>query len=305
MMMRVIDFFCGAGGSSLGATWAGGRVVAAVNHWEIAALSYERNHHVRPLRESCQDVSPADLPRADVMLFSPECTSHSRARGARPRDEMSRATAWQVVRFVGALAPRAWVVENVTEIAQWPPFGEWVAALRGLGYHVNHDAAGRPGQVLDASEFGVPQARRRWFLVGCRDFQPIIVSPRLPAVPVAECIDWSLPSRPITRRERPLAAKTLHRIEEGRRRFGSRHLVQYNGTATAQPLDSPCRTVTTRDRFALVDGDNIRMLSPRELLRIMGFPEDYYLEGNRSEQIAQVGNAVAPPVMRAILEQVS
>lgn len=303
--MRVIDFFCGAGGSSLGATWAGCTVVAAVNHWEIAALSYEHNHGLRPLRESCQDVSPEDLPEADVMLFSPECTSHSRARGARPRDEMSRSTAWQVVRFVRALAPRAWVVENVTEISQWPPFGEWVAALQELGYHVNHDAAGRPGQVLDASEFGVPQARRRWFLVGHRDFEPVIVSPHATPVPVAECIDWSLPSRPVIRPERSLAEKTLHRIEEGRRRHGDRFLVQYNGTATSQPLDAPCRTVTTRDRFALVDHDRIRMLSPRELLRIMGFPERYHLEGNRSEQIAQAGNAVAPPVMRSILEQVS
>lgn len=303
--MRVIDFFCGAGGSSCGAEMAGLRPVAAVNHWLVAARSYELNHGIRPLRESCQDVSPEDLPQADILLFSPECTNHSRARGARPRDEMSRATAWQVARFVRAMSPRAFVVENVTEIAQWPDFGEWVAELQDLNYHVNHDATGRPGQVLDSSEWGVPQSRRRWFLVGHRDFEPVVVSPRRPAVAVAECIDWSLPTRPIIRLERPMAARTIHRIAEGRRKFGSRHLVQYNGTATAQPLDRPCRTVTTRDRFALVDGDNIRMLSPRELLRIMGFPETYSLEGTRAEQVAQAGNAVAPPVMRGILEQVA
>ena len=306
MTLTVGDFFCGAGGSSCGAEQAGFRPVCAVNHWEIAALTYERNHGIRPLRDSICTVDPADLPRADVLMFSPECQSHSSARGARPRDDMSRSTALEVVRFVAALKPRAFVVENVPAMRQWPRFGEWTMALEDLGYGLNTDDHGRRGQILDASEWGVPQARRRLFVVGGRGYVPTVRSPRMRPVPVAEVLDWNLSLRPIDGRRRPLSAATMARIDAGRRDHGSEpFLVQYNGTATTQRVDEPCRTIPTRDRFALVVGDGMRFLTPQELLRVMGFPDGYRLAGNRSEQVMQAGNAVCPPCMRGILEQVA
>ena len=304
--MRVIDSFCGLGGSSLGATWAGHHPVAAINHWLIAAMAYEANHGIAPLRRSIQDVDPSDLPAADILLFSPECQSHSSARGARPRDEISRDTALDVVRFVEALRPVAFVVENVPAMRRWPRFGSWVASLENLGYGLNHDCRGRTGQVLDASEWGVPQARRRLIVAGRRGCIPVVRSPRLRPIPVGECIDWSLPCGSVTRRERPLSPNTLRRIQVGRETHGDTpFLVQYNGTATTQPLDIPCRTLPTHDRFALVDGDRFRFLQPSEMLRIFGYPDTYRLAGNRAEQVMLLGNCVPPPLMRGVLEQVA
>jgi len=303
--MRVIDFFCGAGGSSLGAERAGGVLVAAVNHWEIAALTYELNHDVAPVRTSIQQVDPAALPPADVLLFSPECQSHSAARGARPRDEISRNTAFEVVRFVDAMRPRVFVVENVPGIRGWERFGAWVSELRALGYGLNEDGRGRAGQVLDSAEWGVPQNRVRWFLVGSQGYLPHVASPRCSVRTVGECIDWTIPASRIDARRR--APRTLDAIAEGRRLFGAAPFlrVYFGSGPQVMALDRPCRTVTTRDRFGLVHGDTYRMLQPCELLRVMGFPDGYQLAGNRQQQVMQLGNAVPPPVMRGILEQVA
>jgi DNA (cytosine-5)-methyltransferase 1 len=88
-------------------------------------------------------------------------------------------------------------------------------------------------------------------------------------------------------------------------------LIVYYGTDGSggwQPIHSPLRTVTTLDRFGLVnptdDGVMFRMLQVPELRRAMGFPDDFRLiRGNRREQIKVLGNAVCPPVMAGVLAQ--
>lgn len=287
----------------MGAVWAGAQVVAAVNHWSVAAASYERNHHVRPISSSVSDVQPEDLPAADVLLFSPECTNHGGTRGAAPRDESSRNQGWDVIRFVRAIRPRAFVVENVRGFRGWERFSEWAAALQDLGYALNRDADGRAGQMLCAADWGVPQARHRLIVVGVRGYEPHIQSPRMEWRPVVECIDWTLPMPRID--SRPRATSTLARIALGRELFGAAPFltVYYKCGPQVASLDRPCRTVTTRDRFGLVAGDRYRMLQPAELLRIQGFPDSYSLAGTREQQVMQVGNAVPPGLMAGVLEQ--
>jgi DNA (cytosine-5)-methyltransferase 1 len=102
--------------------------------------------------------------------------------------------------------------------------------------------------------------------------------------------------------KRPLAPKTRERIRAGQRMFGEEFLTVYYGNESdGQGLDVPLRTVTAKDRFGLVRHDTLRMLSPRELARCMGFPDSYRLTGGRSEQVARIGNAVCPPVAEALV----
>lgn len=87
-------------------------------------------------------------------------------------------------------------------------------------------------------------------------------------------------------------------------------LVKYYGTGAGAELRSPLDTVTCRDRFGLVTvhGEpyaivdiGLRMLSPRELARAQGFPEDYILVGTQAEQVARIGNSVPPPLAAAVI----
>ena len=105
---------------------------------------------------------------------------------------------------------------------------------------------------------------------------------------------------------------TLQRIDRAFAQIGREtpFLVVYYGTDAAggwQPLDRPLRTITTLDRFALVapngSGHTMRMLQPLELAAAMGFPSSYkWPQSNRREKIRLVGNAVCPPVMRAVIK---
>lgn len=90
-------------------------------------------------------------------------------------------------------------------------------------------------------------------------------------------------------------------------------LVKYFGTALGADLNEPAPTATTKDRFGLVtvriDGEEfvivdigMRMLTPRELARAQGFPEDYILTGSKTSQVARIGNSVCPVMAKVLVE---
>jgi DNA (cytosine-5)-methyltransferase 1 len=97
----------------------------------------------------------------------------------------------------------------------------------------------------------------------------------------------------------------MARIEAGRARFGSRFLVGYYGNERGgRSLDAPLGTVTTHDRFALIDGDRMRMLLPAEVRAAMGFPEDYALPPQRKLAVHLLGNAVVPAVAEFVCSRI-
>lgn len=295
--MRAVDLFAGAGGTSTGATMAGVRVVAAVNHWRRAVDAHAANHPEAIHR--CQDIAlmdPRDLPAFDLLLASPECRGHTPARGkdAAPRHDPSRATAWCVVNVAEVCRPRFLAIENVPGMRTWALYPMWRSALEALGYSLRE-------YVVDAADFGVPQTRERLIiLAGHERPAPVWRMPTLARHRSAdETIDWDAgewsavdaPGR---------AAATLRRIAEGRRRFGSRFLVRYNGAARhGRPVSAPWGTLTTIDRFGIVDGDRMRMPTLREYLRAFSFPETYQLSGTRRDGVKLCGNAVPPLLARA------
>jgi DNA (cytosine-5)-methyltransferase 1 len=296
-MLRAIDMFAGWGGFTLGASLAGLNVVWAANHWPVAVEAHAANHpHVAHV---CQDLRQADwttLPSFDVLLASPACQPHSQASQPkrRPKHDAERATAWAVIDCADACEPRAIVVENVLDFRRWRLFEHWRGALAGLGYHV---------ELLElvATDFGVAQRRTRLFVVATRE--PVLMQwPRAAVEPViGDLLDW--PSgewRPVS--EASSGARA--RIEAGRR-LGRRFWVQHVSHHTGAPLTRAISTITCQDQHAIVDGDRYRPLTIRETARAMGFPDSYGWPPGvcRRDAIRGLGNAVCPPVARALLER--
>lgn len=295
--MKTIDLYCGAGGWSTGAKQAGCDVVAAVDHWAIALRSHAYNHPgTQHLCEDLGKLDPARLPGCDLLLASPPCTGHTIARGIdKPHHEFQRNSALDVLRFVKALKPRFFIVENVPEFSRWSHYESWCVRLQKYGYGI------RP-YIFDASLFGVPQERVRMYMVGVKDK----VAPKIqvPAVRVETASSFLQldkgPWSPVAGH----ATKTLSRIERAQRQHGQNVLVPYYGSAVGgRPLSRPVGTITTLDRYALVIGNKMRMLNVSELKAAMSFPENYLLHGNRREQIKQLGNAVCPTVAAEIIRQ--
>lgn len=237
----VVDLFAGGGGASTGIEAALGRPVdLAVNHSPVAIAVHEANHAgTRHLTSDVFEVDPLEATRGapvDLLWASPDCRHFSRAKGSRPdrpRSKKIRALAWVVVRWAKDVRPRVICLENVIEFMTWGPLDKagqpiaskagttwraWCSSLRRLGYAVEW-------RELDASRYGAPTRRKRLFVVARCDGLPIRwPAPThgpglLPFRTAGECIDWTIPTRSIFNRKRPLAEKTLQRIAEGIRRF--------------------------------------------------------------------------------------
>lgn len=299
--MRAIDLFAGWGGFTAGATEAGAEVVWAANHWPLAVQTHAANHpetvHV------CQDLRQADwtqLPAYELLLASPACQGHSTASQPKRRlyHDAMRATAWAVVDCAEVTRPKALVVENVPAFLRWQLFPLWRQALELLGYQLRV-------QVLRASYFGVPQRRDRLFVVGMRDrTPPEIVAPNTTEPAFGPCIEWDAPGW------RPIAdcrgAEARQRIEVARRNHGPRCLSQHVTGHPGVPLHEPIRTLTTKDQWVVIDGEQYRPLNVREMARGMGFPERFRVPAGatRLDQMRGFGNAVPPPVARSVVGQV-
>lgn len=314
MAIRTLDLFAGGGGSSWGAQAAGAKIVCGVDAAPFAVSTYQRNFPNAKAVELMmdEDTGPSDLPnlgKIDLLLASPECTNHTCARGSRPRNEMSQMTARYVLNFARELRPRFVVVENVISMRGWDGYNALVDDLEDLDYRVLP-------QVLDASELGVPQKRKRLFLLCERWVMPRPV-PLVAGEPLngRSVVDMSgrWKSRPVTGDSH--ARPTLDRIKRGIEALGRGvpFLVVYYGTDGSggwHSLDKPMRTLTTLDRFGLLtwndDQPMLRMLQVPELKAAMGFGPSYQIEeGPRRERIRILGNGVCPPVMTAIVQSLT
>lgn len=298
--MIAIDLFAGAGGFSTGARMAGARVAWAANHWPTAVQWHAANHP--DTDHACQDLQQADFrdaPAHDLLLASPACQGHSRARGAdKPHHDAQRATAWAVVTCAEVHRPPTVVVENVPEFAEWVLWPAWCAAMHALGYAL-------APMVLDAADHGVAQHRRRLFVVATRSRHPIELRlPQRPHRSAAEVIRfdagrWS----PVARAGR--SPRTLARIAAGRRGHGERFLAPYYGSGsgeTGRSLGRPIGTLTTRARWAVVDGDRMRMVMASEGRELMGLPAGYLLPPSEATAWHLIGNAVCPPVAADVIQ---
>lgn len=290
--MKAIDLFAGLGGFSEGAEQAGCRVVWAANHWRAAVDTHAANHP--ETAHACQDLHQADwrdVPAHDLLLASPACQGHTRARGKeRPHHDATRSTAWAVVSAIEYHRPALAVVENVPEYARWQLFPAWCAAVNALGYAIAPN-------LIDAADHGVPQHRVRLFIALTRSRHPVELRlPKRDHVPAASIIDfdagrWS-PVHSIGR-----ASSTLARVCAGREQHGDRFLTAYYGNERGgRSLARPIGTITTRDRWAVIDGDRMRMVNVSEARAAMGFRASYRLPDRANDAMHMLGNAVCPTV---------
>jgi DNA (cytosine-5)-methyltransferase 1 len=272
----VCDLFCGAGGSSTGARRAllglGYKMnLVAINHWPVAVETHQRNHP--EARHYCQDVQlakPAELVpegKLDLLMASPTCTYHSRARGGKPINDQQRMDPWAIIHWCTELRVKRLIVENVPEFQMWGPlnlktglpikrrqgeyFLAWINALRGAGFKVEW-------KVLNAANFGDATTRERFFLMARSDGKRITwptpthsrkgsdgadllghATERWRAA--RDIIDWSIAGKSIFDRKRPLSPKTLARIYAGAVKFKwpDPFLVILRNHMDAQSVDGP------------------------------------------------------------------
>ena len=291
----IVDCFAGGGGASVGIEMALGRPVdIAINHDPAAILMHKTNHP--DTLHLTEDIFKVDLKKyvggnhVALMWASPDCTSHSKAKGGQPRASGLRILPWAVFKHARAIKPDVIIMENVEEIQQWGPldsdghiikerigedYQKFIGAMKGLGYKFE-------SRELVAADYGVPTTRKRWYAIFRRDEKDIVwPSPThskypdatglLPWKQCGDYIDWSDLGKSIFGRKKPLAEKTMDRIGNGFMKYVVNNpnpyivnddqavafIIQYHsemkkGDSRGQLLTEPIKTIDTSNRYGLV-----------------------------------------------------
>ena len=277
----IIDMFAGGGGASVGIEMALGRQVdIAVDHDPMAIKMHQMNHpNSLHLTEDVFSVNLAKYVKGRhvaLMWASPDCTSHSKAKGGQPRESGLRILPWAVVKQTKSVMPDVVIMENVEEIQEWGPLDEngypikekagqdylrFVTAMMSLGYEFD-------SRELIAADYGAPTTRKRWYAIFRRDGRKIIWPEPTnskngdgldPWVPVSTVLDFSDLGTSIFDRKKPLAEKTMKRIARGIQKFviddPEPFIVQVNhggDSFRGQSIHDPMPTITSHHGFGTV-----------------------------------------------------
>lgn len=333
---KVIDLFSGAGGLTLGFKWAGFEPILAVEKEEDFARTYAANFgsHI-----ACDDivrlVQEGAIPRADVVVGGPPCQGFSNLTGNRANDP--RRHLWRYfMDIVERSRCSVFLVENVPNLLRSPEGRGIVRRAEELGYILSSESMG----ILRASDFGVPQNRRRAFIIGSKYGPVALPMPTGERVTVRQALkgvplvprstelptptDGSLVSRQlhIGRNPTRTSLKRYKLIPPGGNRFDLQR--------KAPELTPGCwirKTKGGTDLFGRLDWDQParctircefykpekgRFLHPSEhrpithfeAARLQTFPDDFRWCGTKIRIAIQIGNAVPPVLARALATQI-
>ena len=198
-MLSATDMFCGAGGSTTGATLAGVEVKLAINHWKRAIETHNTNYpNTTHVLTDLHKANPDRFYGTDILIASPECTSHTLAKGKKrtgqgqlslwkeegpdlekEAEERSRCTMWTPLDWAERWDYKAVVLENVVDAHLWRPFDAWLQAWKSLDYDF---------QIVYLNSMHVhptPQSRDRMYFVAWKKKQR---RPDLDIRPLAYCL---------------------------------------------------------------------------------------------------------------------
>jgi len=308
---RVVDLFSGAGGFARGFKEAGFEIVAAVDNGESAAVTYKYNFPLATvIIEDIKELSASDIlhnasiKETDVVIGSPPCEPFTGANPRRELDPLDRLykdpmgiLTIEFVRLVGELKPRVFVMENVPAMMVEPIVKALKMEFESVGYKRIYFTK------LRAEDYGTPSRRTRLFVSNV-PLNPKKLNKR---ITVREALDGlpppgtGFPNHEVP----PLSERKLKKVVRVK---PGQALYYYQGATGRYPnyikirLDDIAPTVLGSSRF--IHPIENRLLTVREQARLMGFPDHHVFFGGRDQQYNQVGEAVPPPLARAIAEYI-
>ena len=288
------DLFCGIGGFHIAAARLGMGCVFACDIDAEARRAYRQNFGMEPAGD-ITEIPPESIPDHDVLLAGFPCQPFSIIGDMRGFDDDRGNLIFNVAEIIDAKRPAAFVLENVRQLSthnRGRTMQSIIAALNELGYRADW-------KVLNALDFGLPQKRERTIIVGFQDHSTPFEWPASVGEP--------LPLAEVLEDEVPLTYLASEAIRQKRQ---AKHQSPYElsiwhenkgGNVSSHPFSCALRAGASYN-YLLVNGE--RRLTPREMLRLQGFPEWFELPGTYQQIRKQTGNAVPVPVVQAVLEKV-
>lgn len=306
-MLKAVDLYAGIGGWSLGLGLAGIKVVASYEWWGDANATNQRNNGHAAHKVDIRSLDPSSVPKVDIVVGSPPCTQFSLAnRGGRGNVLEGLKDVEKFLEVVQAVKPRFWALENVPRLAEI--FNREI----NQGGTLHRFAGLNPVvSVVDASEWGVPQRRKR-AIIGNFNLE-LLLSYRASAPvrtlgEVVSLLSLDEPLDPVWGLSFPAGQMTEHVMEEPLspeeerlNRDAKAHHPIYNGMSFPDDPMRPSRTVTatctrvSRESIVVSDEGRFRRLSLRERASLQSFPLGYqFYAATHPLKQKMVGNAIPP-----------
>ncbi|HIE56508.1 MAG TPA: DNA (cytosine-5-)-methyltransferase [Chromatiaceae bacterium] len=296
-MIKYIDLFCGIGGFRIGVTQvfdAYGLPSKCVFSSDIdpyARETYDANFGEYPAGDITQ-VDENEIPDHDLLLAGFPCQPFSIIGNGKGFEDIRGTLFFDIARILAAKKPKAFILENVKRLVghdQGRTLRKISETLTGLGYYFDY-------RVLNALDYGLPQKRERVFIVGFH--KPILFK-----WPEKQSTRLSLENILETNVDRKYYAP-----ERIRRKRNESHSPDYTpsvwhenkaGHISSYPYSCALRAGASHN-YLLVNGE--RRLTPREMLRLQGFPDTFKIVVSDAQIKKQTGNAVPVNVVRAVME---
>ena len=287
------DMFCGIGGFHIAAAELGMQCVFACDIDAEARRAYRENFGIEPLGDITA-IQPETVPDHDILLAGFPCQPFSIIGAMQGFEDVRGTLFFNLAEIIEAKKPAALLLENVRQLSthnKGRTLRRIIEVLTLLDYRTDW-------KVHNALDFGLAQKRERTFIMGFKDN----------AIP----FDWPEPLGEPPSLETVLESDVPNKYfasERIRRKRQERHQSPYDlsiwhenkgGNVSSHPFSCALRAGASYN-YLLVNGE--RRLTPREMLRLQGFPESFDLPGSYQQIRKQTGNAVPVPIVKSILER--
>ena len=294
--LKFIDLFCGIGGFRVAMDEACREnslipeCVFSSDIDQFCQVSYEANFGHRPSGDITK-VDENDIPDHDILFAGFPCQPFSIIGQMQGFSDIRGTLFFDIARIINHKKPKAFILENVKQLVghdHGKTLKVILQTLRDLGYYVQY-------AVLNALDYGLPQKRERVIIVGHRE--PILFSypsPVRPFKPLTEIIEKNVDQKHFAseyivkkRTEKHKSAYKLSIWHENK-----------SGNICSYPYSCALRAGASYN-YLLVNGE--RRLTPREMLRLQGFPDTYKIVVNDGQARKQAGNAVPVNIVKAVI----
>jgi len=293
--LKFIDLFAGIGGIRLGFESVGGRCVFSSEWDSFAQDTYEANFGERPNGDITK-IDPSRIPNHDILLGGFPCQAFSICGDQKGFSDTRGTLFFNIEEILRIKEPFAFMLENVKNLKSHDKgrtFNTIVKHLEELGYYVHHT-------VLNSLDFGVPQKRERTIIVGFRKNlvfsfpKPIGIKPNLSDILEDDSnID-----------EKYFVSEKIKqkRLEKVKPNYPTPSIWHENKSGNISALEYSCALRAGASyNYLVVNG--IRRPTPRELLRLQGFPDSFKIVVPYTQIRKQAGNSVSVPVIKAVAKE--
>lgn len=295
-----IDLFAGIGGIRIAFEAIGGRCLFSSEWDEHAAKTYEANFNELPHGDITK-ISITDIPQHEILLAGFPCQPFSIIGQKEGFEHSTQGTLFfNIEQIIKEKLPESFMLENVRNLIshdQGRTFKIIIKSLENLGYNVFY-------KVINALDFGLPQKRERIIIVGfhnkmcIKNFEfPIYKGTQITLDQILE--DDSFVDSKLFVKEEIKNRRNQKMKKSIPKPFISHENV--GGNITPHHYSCALRAGASSNYLLI---NNERRPSPRELLRLQGFPESYKIVVPYSQIKKQTGNSVAVPVIKSVAEAI-